>query len=69
MTNGQNPHIVRLPGTTKTKTREKSVRFLNIYLSGCSAPMCPLETFIQLYQSKLPGDMNEECQSKRIKRK
>lgn len=49
MTNGQNPHIIRLP--------------------GCSSPTCPLEKFLELYESKLPGDMNEECQPKRIRHK
>ncbi|CAF0743944.1 unnamed protein product [Adineta steineri] len=40
-----------------------------IRLPGCSNAMCPLDTFIRLYESKLPNDMNKECQSYRIKRK
>jgi hypothetical protein len=31
--------------------------------------MCSLDTFIQLYEAELPGDMEKECQSNRIKRK
>ena len=31
--------------------------------------MCPLDSFIQLYETKLPDNMDEECQSNRIRRK
>lgn len=36
---------------------------------GCSNATCPLDTFIRLYKEKLPGNMDKECQSMRIKRK
>jgi len=32
--------------------------------------MCQLDKFLELYESKLPGDMNKECQpTRRIRRK
>ncbi len=39
------------------------------FVLGCEGPMCSLDTFIQLYEAKLPVDMDKECQSNRIKRK
>ncbi len=36
---------------------------------GCSDAICPLNTFIRLYEEKLPGDMEQECRSTGIKRK
>jgi hypothetical protein len=31
--------------------------------------MCSLDTFIELYEARLPVDMAKECQTNRIKRK
>jgi len=66
MTNSRNAHIVLLPGKNQMK---KFFFLFDIYSSGCEGAMCSLDTFIQLYEEKLPDDMEKECQSKRIKRK
>jgi hypothetical protein len=48
----------------------KKICFIsNIFYLGCSnAGMCPLDTFIRLYEPQLPVDIDKECQSDRIKR-
>jgi hypothetical protein len=67
MTNSRNAHIILLPGKNQMK---KSFLFLfDRYSSGCEGAMCSLDTFIQLYEEKLPDDMEKECQANKIKRK
>ncbi|CAF1037677.1 unnamed protein product [Adineta ricciae] len=39
-----------------------------IHIPGCPSTMCPLNTFLRLYEKGLPENMEKECRSNRIKR-
>src|SRR5262249_20866454 len=58
-------YAIQLEYLSMTNSRNPRI----IPILGCSVPMCPLDTFIQLYEAKLTDDMTKECQSNRIKRK
>ncbi|CAF3532966.1 unnamed protein product [Rotaria sp. Silwood1] len=59
-----NSYAIQLEYLNITNSRSTHI----MTLPECFNAMCPLDTFIQLYQAKLPQDMDKECESTKIQR-
>ncbi|CAF3407362.1 unnamed protein product [Rotaria socialis] len=59
-----NSYAIQLEYLNKTNSQDTQI----ITLPECLNAMCPLERFIELYEEKLPGDMDKECKSAKTKR-